>query len=153
MALRASAIEYGLTTTTSAPPPPPPKRVGVFRRLFARRAGSAMSGLGMASSESYALAKQLVDMLAINDFVSASALVYGNDPQDIAEIGRKAIALGADPQRVAQFVAYAGSTEIVEIVDTKPVVGSVGRPWWHYALGLLAAGGAGYGAWRKWGRR
>lgn len=146
--LRATAIEYGTNVSTV---PKPAKRVGAIARLFSR-SSSNMRGLGMASSESYALAKQIVDMLAINDFTSASAVVLGNSPQEIAEIGRKAIALGADPHTVAQFIAFAGSTEIIEVNDTRPVaVGS--RPWWHYALGALAIGGAGYGAYRKWGRR
>jgi hypothetical protein len=147
-ALRASAAEY------PSPPPGPPIKRGVLSRfkLFSRTIVN-MNGLGMTSAGSYTLAIAIVPLLAAQDYASAAGLLAGASPAEIAEVGRKAIALGADPDRAAQLVAFAGAEEVIEIVDSKPVIKPASRPWWHWGLGLLAAAGAGYGAYRKWGRR
>lgn len=139
-AFRAPAIEYGTNVSTA------PKR-SAGRRL------RGLAGLGMASSESYMFAVAIVPLLAEQDYASAAAMLAGLSPSEIAEVGRKTIALGADPDRAAKLVAFAGAEEVIEIVDSKPVIKPASRPWWMYALGALAVGGGGYAAYRKWGRR
>ncbi len=115
--------------------------------MSALRAARGLRGLGMASSESYALAKQVVDALAINDYWSAVALLGGMSSTEIAEVAKKAIALGAAPETVNQLVQQLGKTEVIEVVDTKPTV-ALARPWWHYALGAAAVGTVAYSVYK-----
>lgn len=94
-----------------------------------------VGGLG---SPSYDTAKQVVELLAQDDFWSATALLAGLSPVELAMVADKAIALGANPDTVKAMVASLGKTEVIEVVGTAP-----GRPWWHYALGLAAVAGVG----------
>lgn len=103
-------------------------------------------GLG---SPSYDTAKQVVALLAQDDYWSATALLAGLSPVELAMVADKAIALGANPDTIKAMVASLGKTEVIEVVGTAP---GAKRPWWHYALGVGAVVGVGalaYKAWRK----
>ncbi len=109
-----------------------------------------MRGLGAST---YETAQYVVAVLQDNDLESAVALLSAHTPDEIVLVGKKAIALGADPATVNMLVQALATGETIEIVDSKPVI-KPKRPWWHYALaiagGAAVVGGSVY-AYRRWG--
>jgi hypothetical protein len=104
-----------------------------------------LAGLGETT---YQTAQKVAAALTANDYWSAAGLMSALSPADLAEVAKKSIALGADPDMIKSLVDTLGQTEVIEVSSTapKPVpVAAPGMPTWaKLLLGAVIVGGGVY---------
>lgn len=93
------------------------------------------------------LAASVAEAVKSGDFWSAVALMGGLSAAEVQAVTAKAIALGADPDMMAQIAASLGKTEVIEVTGKPPAGPSF--PLW----GFVAIGGLAWLAYEKWGKK
>jgi hypothetical protein len=110
-----------------------------IRAAFNRMRG--LSGPAQLGSPTYDIAKQVVAALQANDYWSAFGAMSGLSPADLAEVSKKSIALGADPEVIQTLVASLGQTEVINVTSSAPPAAKAPFPTWaKVAIGVSVAG-------------